>query len=204
MKQRILIGVSVLAIALALFFIYRRLHPQPVLSFDVYFGDAVYQKTAPLAQEKKKVVVWCARLRIPMPELDAIIKEYRRTAKRDGHISIIAEERDPFEPNKGFGELFNYVSSATRVRELLAKYPQADLIVMFNGDPDFTGIDLAQLPNPHPKFFVVQYQELTLDKSQFANPLFAGAIVPSQVLPTGPLKTDAEKFDAYYKFVMPE
>lgn len=209
MKQWLIASVSLLAIAGSLVTVQRHRHPEPPplkLGPFLCYGEVIAQESAALIKSHGQIVLWRPKFNTPSRRLDAVVDAFRESVLKTGSRSIVAEEQDTILEDGRLGEMETCPVTATRLRELLQKHPQADLLVLVGGAPRLSDAELKQLPKHGPKVFIAILGGDPLNKSVFNSRLVQAAIVPrlADGPPETPAQTDVDRFDDNYMLVTPQ
>jgi hypothetical protein len=204
-KVLAIIGLVLICVAIS---INRSVLPKPTplkLGPYHYCGAFTVQKLAATLHGQGKIVIWQPVLSPPSFRYQAILDGFRQELKKTKGIAIVTEIKDRQPTGEPYSEFNAVTLSADRLHELLAKYSEADVLMVFAAIPQVQRLDVSQLPKRRPRLFVATLGVRDLDRAIFRNPLFCGVVLPRTRLDLGsdPLQTDADKFNAYYEYIAP-
>lgn len=191
---------SVLFIVIALAWLQRSLHPQPLddEAMPPYgVGQVLAEEAAKEMHEKGQVVIVC----MPMSSVrgQAQMRGFLETLGQYKNITLTAT--NIFQPSEtligclSFPQFFGVVNANSK----------ADVIVSFLGVTSFTESQIATLPNPCPKLVVMDWNPGDVQRGMKAG-LLKAAVMSRRLtgLPSDHPKTPHQWFDRYYDLVTPE
>ncbi len=208
-KKPLVTVVAVLAIVASLTWIYmtqcQSNTPKVNLNPFLAVGQVMAEETAKLLDNKGEVVIVAMDTKkMKIPHVEAQLKTFNDTLKKQGGVTVMATESLSAEALGMVGPEMGL--SSDNFFKVLEKYPNASAIVSFVGAPMLKDDEIARLPANTPKIVAFSAMGMGL-KKLFEENVIQVAIVPNFEAKPGPQKkpeTLREWFDQYYKVVTKE
>ena len=191
--------VACAAIAVSAIWMFSSFRARPVqlpVTDQEFIGERAATETARLLSGGGAVVVVGPDMNLHYDLLmEAQVKGFQKTVKKQGKISILASEQLHLTPRQRATGL-----TAEMYFDLLAKYPSANGIVSFIGVGEFANSDLQRVPTQRPMLVSVSLNAFP-PRRLFQSEIVQLAIGPrpDQSAPGGKPKSQAEWFEQNYR-----